>query len=195
MVRSYPHRYDPHHHPCRHSAWSPQEHDWQGCNQSSNVTACLLLLLLLLRFLPINTDESFLPIIMLCQGECRIHGLIRACLASVVAACNTVLSASMILVLSVPFSSKSDSATTNAITASTTIGTSRDVTADDNENNECTGGIHYGLNCFVDDDCVWFFLCVSDKIRSNLWRSWPSAAPLTNILSQLVIWSFSCIYG
>ena len=95
------------------------------------------------------------------------------------------------------FSYKSDSATMNAITASTMIWTSTESTADDNENNECTGGIHYGLNFFADDDCVWCFLCVSDKIKSNLSRSWPSAVPLTNIIGQLVICSFGhlVIYG
>ena len=132
-----------------------------------------------------------------CQGECRLHGLIRACFTSIVAAYDTVFSADLILVVFVHFSSKYASATMNTITASTTIGTSREGTSDDNENNDFTGGLHYGLDCFDYDDCVWCFLCVSDKIKSNLSRSWPSAVPLTNIIGQLVICSFGhlVIYG
>ena len=87
---------------------------------------------------------------------------------SIIAVCDTVFVACMMLVIYVPLSSKYASSNTNAITASTMIGTSSKGTADENENNECTGGIHYGLDCFADDDCVWCFLCVSDKIKSNL---------------------------
>ena len=92
----------------------------------------------------------------------------RACLTAAVAENNTFFSAGLILLVSLLFSSKDASATKNAITASTTIGTSREGTSDDNENNDFTGGLHHGLDCFDYDDCVWCFLCVSDKIKSNL---------------------------
>ena len=92
----------------------------------------------------------------------------RECLTADIAANDTVFSAGIIILVSVLFSSKAAFASKNAITASTTIGTSSEGTDDGNENNECNGGIHYGLDCFADDDCVWCFLCVSDKIKSNL---------------------------
>ena len=99
---------------------------------SSSAKACMIFIILPL--LPINTSEAFMPLFLLCQGKFRLHVLIRACLTSVVSARDTVFSAGLILVVYEPFSSKSASATTNAITASVTIVTSNKCNSDNNEN-------------------------------------------------------------